>query len=190
MMRSNGWNLALILIVIILCAFLHFIVNGPISKEGFSIPSIEIVVARYNEPLDWISHSPFNKYNIIVYNKSNNDDFAKPPNVTRIVKLDNVGRESHSYLYHIVSNYDNLSDITIFFPGSGDMIHKQQKINKIMELVESKRTAVFLSESNGEHIKTQFNDFQINEYQSSNHSNKSKNGETQLEPASIKPFGK
>ena len=28
--------------------------------------------------------------------------------------MPNVGRESHTYLYHIVENYDNMADWTVF----------------------------------------------------------------------------
>jgi hypothetical protein len=32
----------------------------------------------------------------------------------RIKTLPNVGREGHSYLWHVVNNYDNLADWTVF----------------------------------------------------------------------------
>lgn len=32
-------------------------------------------------------------------------------------KLANVGRESHTYLHHIISNYDKLAGITVFLQG-------------------------------------------------------------------------
>ena len=32
--------------------------------------------------------------------------------IKNIINLDNVGRESHTYLYHVINNYNNLSDIT------------------------------------------------------------------------------
>lgn len=67
----------------------------------------QIVVARYNEDISWTS-----KYqpNVIIYNKGNY--------LPKSISLPNVGRESHTYLYHIVNNYNNLADRTIFFQGS------------------------------------------------------------------------
>ena len=62
---------------------------------------IELVVSRYNEDLEWLKEEPFNKYRVICYNKGKNDDFYKPPNM-RIVNLENVGREGHTYIYHIL----------------------------------------------------------------------------------------
>ena len=70
----------------------------------------EIVVARYNENLDWLKLLS-EKVKITIYNKGNNDiDFP-------FIALPNIGRESHTYLYHIITNYNNLADRTIFCQG-------------------------------------------------------------------------
>jgi len=73
---------------------------------------IQIVVARYNEDIKWLL--PFKDITII-YNKG---QYLPLLNKFNIINLDNVGRESHTYLYHIIENYDNLSDKTIFFQGN------------------------------------------------------------------------
>lgn len=70
----------------------------------------QIVVARYDED---ISYLHLFKNNIIVYNKGN-DDISTYFN---IIKLPNIGRESHTYLYHIITNYNNLADKTLFMQG-------------------------------------------------------------------------
>ena len=72
---------------------------------------IEIVIARYNEDLKWL-----NPYISIatIYNKGSESEC-----INNSIKLPNVGRESHTYLYHIINNYDNLADRTIFFQGGG-----------------------------------------------------------------------
>ena len=44
---------------------------------------------------------------MIIYDKS-------PSPVAGSRPLPNVGRESHTYLHHIVSNYDSLADWTVF----------------------------------------------------------------------------
>jgi hypothetical protein len=70
----------------------------------------QIVIARYNEDISYFS---FFKNIIIVYNKGedNIDPYFKS------IKLPNIGRESHTYLYHIIQNYDNLSKKTLFLQG-------------------------------------------------------------------------
>jgi hypothetical protein len=90
----------------------------------------EIVVARYNENLDWLKKIKKSKdLKITVYNKGK-DDIDIP-----FIQLPNIGRESHTYLYHIINNYDNLADQTIFCqgdsifhsPGFLDLINKHRK---------------------------------------------------------------
>lgn len=72
--------------------------------------NIDLVVARYNEDVNWLKKVPKN-INIILYNKGKDDIQFK------FIKLDNIGRESHTYLYHIINNYDKLADKTIFTQG-------------------------------------------------------------------------
>ena len=90
----------------------------------------EIVVARYNENLDWLKKIKKSKdLKITVYNKGL-DDIDVP-----FIKIPNVGRESQTYLEHIINNYDNLADQTIFCqgdpifhsPGFIELINKHRK---------------------------------------------------------------
>jgi len=75
--------------------------------------SRELVVAHYNENLDWLNFikENFPDVKITVYTKGKTSwDGA--------LKLENVGRESHTYLTHIIENYDNLSQFTTFIQGN------------------------------------------------------------------------
>ena len=67
-----------------------------------------IVVARYNENIEWTKQFP----NVIIYNKG-----QKIENGYNEVFLNNVGREGHTYYKYICDNYDNLEDYTIFLQG-------------------------------------------------------------------------
>ena len=71
-----------------------------------------ICVARFNENIDWV---PFR--HAIVYNKGDALDQRVQSRVQSIVPMENMGRESSSYLTHIIRNYDNLSQITVFVQG-------------------------------------------------------------------------
>ena len=78
----------------------------------------EIVIARYEEPLVWVPKLPAD-VRVTMYSKSRKR--LNPEILTRIdksVRLPNLGRESHTYLTHIVENYNNLSDITLFVQGN------------------------------------------------------------------------
>lgn len=69
----------------------------------------ELILARYNEDISWIDKVDVEK--ITIYNKGENNLKYK------CIKLPNIGRESHTYLYHIIENYDNLTELTIFSQG-------------------------------------------------------------------------
>lgn len=71
----------------------------------------QLVVSRYKEDIRWIQDSPLPA---IVYNKG--------PELRQVygaecVRLTNVGRETHTYLQHIINRWDDLADYTIFTQG-------------------------------------------------------------------------
>ena len=75
----------------------------------------ETVVAWYTEDLSWVD---VDDASVVVYIKNGVDirgTFANLP--WRFVSLPNVGREGHTYLHHIVENYDRLADLTVFLQG-------------------------------------------------------------------------
>ena len=73
----------------------------------------QIVVARYNENINYLS---LFKDIMIVYNKGD----TPIPSIFNSINLPNVGRESHTYLYHIIQNYDTLANRTLFIQGRID----------------------------------------------------------------------
>lgn len=72
-------------------------------------PSVELVVARYREELNWLRRVP-RSIRVTVYDKSGASDAGHHP-------LPNVGREAHTYLHHIVARHDEFPDVTIFVQG-------------------------------------------------------------------------
>jgi hypothetical protein len=87
--------------------------------------TIDCVITRYNEYVDWIDYISSIVNNFYIYNKGPNDnifknltpDFALTKKITN-VKLDNIGRIDHTIAFHILENWDSLADITIFLPAS------------------------------------------------------------------------
>lgn len=76
---------------------------------------VEYVIAHYKEDLEWLMPVRNQAH---IYHKGENkislNDF-------KLVKtLPNIGREGHTYLKHIVDNYDHLADITFFLQGHID----------------------------------------------------------------------
>jgi hypothetical protein len=149
---------------------------------------IDVIVSRYNENLSWINEEPFNKFKYIVYNKGNNNNFEKN-NVKKIVQLQNIGRCDHTYLYHIVHNYNNLANINVFFPGSLNNEHKKNIAKRILENILTHRKAIFLS-TYSNNVKEQFENFTLDSWVCTDQANSNKNPESRLEPAIIRPFGK
>ena len=152
------------------------------------IKKIEIVIARFNEDLKWTTTGVFNNFKYIVYNKGDNDNFEKS-NVDKIINLKNVGRCDHTYLYHIINNYNDLSDIIVFLPGSLDLINKNHRATQILNGIISTKNAVFFAEYY-KNIYDKFKDFCLDNWKSSNIQNYDKNNETILHLSEIRPFGK
>lgn len=81
----------------------------------------EMVVARYKENIDWLKQlSNRENLKITVYNKFFDEGNLMP---------NEAGREAHTYLHHIYTNYDILADYTIFtqanpFDHAPDLIEK------------------------------------------------------------------
>lgn len=102
--------------------------------------SYNIVVARYNENVEWSKQFQ----NVIIYNKGKviNDD-----NYNQIF-LPNVGREGHTYYRYIYDNYDRLADYTIFLQGN-PFDHSPNIINNVNKYIQNKFLDIdfeFLSE--------------------------------------------
>lgn len=72
-----------------------------------AIPSVEVVLSHYDEDTAWISQFPH--VNFTIYSKS-----PKPFSLAK-EQLPNLGRESDTYLHHIIKHYnDSLADWTVF----------------------------------------------------------------------------
>eukprot|EP00542_Grammatophora_oceanica_P015665 CAMPEP_0194029340 /NCGR_PEP_ID=MMETSP0009_2-20130614/3085_1 /TAXON_ID=210454 /ORGANISM="Grammatophora oceanica, Strain CCMP 410" /LENGTH=651 /DNA_ID=CAMNT_0038668971 /DNA_START=60 /DNA_END=2015 /DNA_ORIENTATION=+ len=83
--------------------------SSPEQSGKTNYHSVEAVLAHYDEDITWIDdvrkEDPSVQYT--VYSKNSIPPFES-------IRLPNVGRESHTYLHHIVHNYHHLADWTIF----------------------------------------------------------------------------
>jgi hypothetical protein len=85
---------------------------------------IEIVIARYDEDLNWLI--PYSKqFKITIYNKGPEIEQSLHNEFFDVINLQNIGREAHSYLIHIVKNYGKMDDVVLFLQGriSDEMDH-------------------------------------------------------------------
>lgn len=69
--------------------------------------NVKVIIARYREDIAWVDDLG---YDYVVYDKGGNNDPT-----ARI--LPNIGREGHTFLTHIVKEYDQLAPMNIFLQG-------------------------------------------------------------------------
>ena len=150
--------------------------------------NIELVVSRYKENIDWLDDPPFNKYRIKCYNKGDNIPYC-PDKKCKIIPLPNIGRCDHTFLYHIINNYNNLANLTVFLPASCLDHHKIKTTYKLMYLVDKTQTTVFLGKPYN-NVREQLGRLFINRHVATNEVNQKANPETQLLPCPIRPFGR
>jgi hypothetical protein len=75
---------------------------------------MDLVIARCKEKIDWIYQTTNPVY---LYDKNTKEILDVPPHWC-YERLPNVGRESHTYLHHIITNYYSLSPVTAFLQGN------------------------------------------------------------------------
>ena len=157
------------------------------QKYNESKHSIDMVIARYNEPLDWLYKINTDNINVICYNKNDTDFYH--PKVDKVINLPNIGKCDHTFLYHIINNYNCLSDMTIFTVGSCDMTYKWGQFLSIFYNAKMYNKSVFWTVKYND-IKSELYDFTLENYQTSDPININKNKEMKTQLCSIRPFGK
>lgn len=179
-----GIIICVIFIIILLCFVRH---NIKTINENFDTNNFEIVLAHYNEDIGWINKAPYNQFKVICYNKGENKDL-KIDNLKSMVYLPNTGRESHTYLYHIINNYDNLANVTIFLMASmsNDAYNKKQKLKLLFDNLDDDNSIFICQKYNN--VKEDLYKFSIKEYTSSSETNK--HLDNALDLSQIRPFGK
>lgn len=104
---------------------------------------MDLVVARFNENVDWLEEIPVNR--IFVYNKGK--DLPTLPDNGIYCQLPNWGRESDTYLNHIIAHYHDLPDFTIFVQGH-PFDHLKMGIKKLsanmLEYIEENKAKGFV----------------------------------------------
>jgi hypothetical protein len=97
--------------------------------------SYKIVVARYNENIEWLKDE---MKNCIIYNK------GEKLNIDNEIMVENVGREAETYLNYIINNYDNLPDVVVFTQAR---ISDHKKKDDVQYLLSIKNQAINHSKS-------------------------------------------
>ena len=83
-----------------------------------------LVVAHYKEDLNWLNRINQDVVKFIYHKDTNLTDYREKLQVTENeFQLCNVGRESHTYLKHIIDNYDDLYEIWDYWKKDPQMGH-------------------------------------------------------------------
>jgi hypothetical protein len=149
--------------------------------------SRDIVIARYEEDVSWVQQIPKEKVSrIFIYNKGS----PVTAEGCIVIPLPNLGRETHTYLHHVLQNYNALADTTIFLPGS--VIDAPWKLNQFRACMEAYKKSPAESVIVGDTKNINLEDlksFQLDEYKITNKKNKLKNPVSKLDPSPIRPLG-
>lgn len=175
-----------------------FFITIPLVKEPFgNQPAIDLVIARYKEPIDWLNNYkdfPFRR--IYIYNKSNTilECPATLQAKCNIESIPNVGVCDHTYLYHILKVYDDpaLADITVFLPASAYSNEtKREKIGKILEYTRENRPSMSGYRVHGDPKNDKLGgpDFHLDEWKVTDEKNRETSADFRLTQANPRPFG-
>lgn len=172
------------LVLVILALILIFILNTR-RVDGFVNGNIQVVVACYNEDMNWVSEEPFNGLDVVCYHKGSKEiQNCTAPNC-RIESLPNIGRETHTYLYHIIENYTKLAPVTIFIPASWTDPEKKEVTLNVVDRANTTGDTVIPVYK----VPDDLYGFQIDEWTSTNSGNKSNNVGSKILPCPHRPFG-
>lgn len=169
--------------------------------------SIEIIISRFQEELLELFQVIVKKNidcNITIYNKGG-DDLAEILKSKRyeqvslifrneekfkIVPLPNVGRESHTYIYHIVHNYESLQDVSIFLPGSCMNQRKVINTTKILDKAIQTKNSAFFGQYYEPNVKQKLQSFHIGEWSGTTSENVVSMPTNGCQPSNFRPFGR
>lgn len=148
--------------------------------------TLDLIISYYKEDLGWLDRYKDVKFNkVYLYNKGPNKlPETKIPYIE--IKLENIGRCDHTYLYHIISKYDELADNNIFTTGSVDLAHKSKKLDYILKKTLQTNNSVFEG-SYYFNVRDSVYDFQMSHYESTYERNNTKEN---MAVSKIRPFGK
>jgi hypothetical protein len=143
-----------------------------------------MVVSVYNENLEWLDLEPYKSFDKIVYHKGEKAVPECKIDHCKIVKLPNVGRCDHTYLKHIIENYDNLKPVTLFVTGScRSLTEKRELLDKVLiKMLETKTTIMYVTRGPPDP------DFQIDYHKSGDINNRQRNIKSELQKSPIRPL--
>lgn len=160
-------------------------------QEHKAEPTFDLVIARYKEPINWLNEHKDKKFRkVYIYNKSKSAVLCKPDGaICEITNLPNVGVCDHTYLYHLVNNYDTLADVTIFLPASGDLQTKRARVDATINKAFETKDTVIYGFLNPQGTKVKQYGFRIDRHVTASKHNQELGDNFRQAPAEVRPFG-
>lgn len=101
-----------------------YLTNGLILQQGAGVVDmhVDVVVAKYLEDVGWVNQLGelgTAGYRVFIYDKGRDaaGTRARFPGHA-VVAMENRGRESSTFLQHIITHYDSLGEYTMFLQGT------------------------------------------------------------------------
>ncbi len=187
--KNKYFYIFILLFIIYVCYY--FYINNIEQYENKN--KITIIIARYKEDISYLLNDEFKNYHIIIYNKGNEISNQEIINKYKIIQLPNVGKCDHTYLHHIIENYDNISDVTIFLPASFYLMdYKKNRGLKVIEKANETNNTVFPVTNVGSRVlETDYlNNFALDTWKTSFGNNQESNQSYQTKLSPERPYGK
>ena len=87
-----------------------------------------LMVSNYNADISWILDYTDN---YIIYDRSTTDEWIKPFNPKKVIKVPNIGWDLYDKFTYIIDNYDNLPESMIMTKGNIFKYITQEEFNEI-----------------------------------------------------------
>jgi hypothetical protein len=191
-----------VLLIVLVVLLVYFLALKPKSKRhaagnpgpspSDSLPKKAVVISRYREDITKLigliadqAKKDGGKIDVFIYNKGPDNLNLQPHAslVFHVHKLPNVGRDGHTVLHHIVTNYDRLHDTTVFLAGSASTLpYKTEAAREA--LATTGQTYYSFPQSNSWHKMASF---QLDAWSSSDANNRVT--DIALKPSPQRPFG-
>ncbi len=170
------------------------------TEHTKSRKKIDLIVSHFNEGLEWMSWMPVEEFNhIYIYDKGPRDLVQElaamvPADDDRdkrysIIKLNNVGKCDHSYLFHIIHRYHDLADINVFLPANCDHVDKVFNTLATLSHVFHNERSAFVCHEYERDVPTSMFGMLIDSYESRDTRNTEIYSNAVTRAAPIRPFG-
>lgn len=87
-----------------------------------------LMVSNYNADISWILDYTDN---YIIYDRSDTDEWIKPFDSSKVIKVPNIGWDIYDKFTYIIDNYDNLPDVVIMVKGNIFKYISKEEFDKV-----------------------------------------------------------